>query len=51
MTDPRWCVVQTLPHAESKAAQHLERQGYRTYLDLFGRKVRRVIDDLSVAAA
>ena len=48
MTDLRWYVVQTHPHAESKAA---ERQGYRTYLDLFGRKVRRVIDDLSVAAA
>jgi transcriptional antiterminator RfaH len=30
--DPRWYVVQTQPHAESKAAAHLARQGFDTYL-------------------
>jgi transcriptional antiterminator RfaH len=28
----RWYVVSTQPGAEAKAAQHLERQGYRVYL-------------------
>jgi transcriptional antiterminator RfaH len=27
-----WYVVQTRPHAEAKAASHLERQGFDTYL-------------------
>jgi transcriptional antiterminator RfaH len=30
--DPRWYVVQTQPHAEAKAATHLGRQGFDTYL-------------------
>jgi transcriptional antiterminator RfaH len=30
--DPSWYVVQTHPHAEGKAASHLERQGYSVYL-------------------
>jgi transcriptional antiterminator RfaH len=29
---PSWYVVHTHPHAEAKAAAHLERQGYSTYL-------------------
>jgi transcriptional antiterminator RfaH len=28
----RWYVVQTQPHAESKAQEHLRRQGFTTYL-------------------
>jgi transcriptional antiterminator RfaH len=28
----RWYVVQTKPHAESKAQEHLRRQGFTTYL-------------------
>jgi transcriptional antiterminator RfaH len=28
----RWYVVQTQPHAELRAAQHLQRQGFATYL-------------------
>ena len=28
----RWYVVQTRPHAEAKAAAHLERQGFGIYL-------------------
>jgi transcriptional antiterminator RfaH len=27
-----WYVVQTRPHAEVRAAQHLQRQGFATYL-------------------
>jgi transcriptional antiterminator RfaH len=30
--DPRWYVVQTQPHAEAKAAAHLRRQGFETYV-------------------
>jgi len=36
----RWYVVQTHPHAESKAAAHLVRQGFETYLPRY-RKRRR----------
>jgi transcriptional antiterminator RfaH len=36
----RWYVVQTRPHAEIKAAQNLERQGFATYLPRY-RKRRR----------
>jgi len=31
-SDPRWYVVQTQPHAERKAAAHLDRQGFQSYL-------------------
>jgi len=30
-SQPRWYVVQTQPNAESKAAAHLERQGFATF--------------------
>lgn len=32
MTAARWYVVQTRPHAECKAQEHLRRQGFKTYL-------------------
>lgn len=31
-SNPRWYVVQTQPHAERKAAAHLDRQGFQSYL-------------------
>jgi transcriptional antiterminator RfaH len=42
---PRWYVVQTQPHAEAKAAAHLARQGFATYLPRYlksRRHARRV---------
>ena len=30
--EPHWYVVQTQPHAEAKAAAHLIRQGFETYM-------------------
>jgi transcriptional antiterminator RfaH len=30
--DQSWCVVQTHPHAETKVAAHLQRQGHPVYL-------------------
>jgi transcriptional antiterminator RfaH len=38
--NPRWYVVQTHPHAENKAAQHLGRQGYETYLPRYLKRRR-----------
>ena len=32
MSDARWYVVQTQPHAEGRAQEHLRRQGFTTYL-------------------
>jgi transcriptional antiterminator RfaH len=32
MTGARWYVVQTQPHAEARAQEHLRRQGFTTYL-------------------
>jgi transcriptional antiterminator RfaH len=32
MSDSRWYVVQTQPHAEARADEHLRRQGFTTYL-------------------
>src|SRR5216683_124748 len=32
---PRWYVVQTRPHAESKASAHLRRQGFTIYLPCY----------------
>lgn len=36
----RWHVVETHPHAETKAAMHLRRQGYEIYLPVY-KKTRR----------
>ncbi len=38
--DPSWYVVQTHPHAETKAAAHLERQGYMVYLPRYLKRRR-----------
>lgn len=38
--DPSWYVVQTHPHAEAKAAAHLERQGYSIYLPRYLKRRR-----------
>jgi transcriptional antiterminator RfaH len=40
MTEGRWYVVQTQPHAEARAQEHLRRQGFTTYLPKL-RKSRR----------
>jgi transcriptional antiterminator RfaH len=37
---PAWYVVQTHPHAEAKAASHLERQGYSIYLPRYLKRRR-----------
>jgi transcriptional antiterminator RfaH len=37
---PSWYVVQTQPHAESKAAAQLQRQGFNTYLPRFEKRRR-----------
>ena len=50
MSDPRWYVVQTHPHAENKAVQHLERQGYRTYLPRYLKRRRHARRIETVAA-
>jgi transcriptional antiterminator RfaH len=39
-TDPRWYVVQTQPHAEWRAAQHLARQGFGSYLPRYLKRRR-----------
>ena len=39
-SDLRWYLVQSHPHAEVKASQHLRRQGFETYLPRF-LKLRR----------
>ena len=38
--DRKWYVVQTHPHAEMRAAEHLRRQGFEVYIPRF-RKLRR----------
>jgi transcriptional antiterminator RfaH len=41
MTDgARWYVVQTQPHAEAKASQHLSRQGFDIYLPRYLKRRR-----------
>jgi len=40
MALPAWYVVQTHPHAEAKAASHLERQGYTIYLPRYLKRRR-----------
>ena len=40
IASPRWYVVQTHVHAESKAAAHLVRQGYEVYLPRYLKRRR-----------
>jgi transcriptional antiterminator RfaH len=40
VADSSWFVVQTHPHAEAKAAAHLERQGYSVYLPRYLKRRR-----------
>jgi transcriptional antiterminator RfaH len=48
--DPSWYVVQTHPHAETRAAAHLERQGYSVYLPRY-RKRRRHARRIEIVSA
>jgi transcriptional antiterminator RfaH len=51
MTDgTRWYVVQTHPHAEAKAAAHLGRQGFNTYLPRYLKRRRHARRIETVAA-
>jgi len=53
MTGPagsRWYVVQTQPHAEAKAAVHLARQGFATYLPHYLKRRRHARRTETVAA-
>jgi transcriptional antiterminator RfaH len=45
----RWYVVQTRPHAENKAASHLTRQGFTTYMPRYLKRRRhaRKVDTVS----
>lgn len=47
---PRWYVVQTHPHSESKAGWHLGRQGFDTYLPRYGKRRRHARRVETVAA-
>lgn len=47
---PRWYVVQTHPHAESKASANLVRQGYDVYLPRYLRRRRHARRIETVAA-
>jgi transcriptional antiterminator RfaH len=40
MTDPRWFVAHTQPHAESKAMAHLNRQGFEIYFPRYLKRRR-----------
>jgi transcriptional antiterminator RfaH len=46
----QWYVVQTHPHAEAKAARHLQRQWFETYLPRYLKKRRHARRVESVAA-
>lgn len=46
----RWYVVQTRPHAEAKAKDHLERQGFPTYLPRYLKRRRHARRVDTVAA-
>jgi transcriptional antiterminator RfaH len=46
----RWYVVQTRPHAERKAAEHLVRQGFEAYLPRFLKRRRHARRVEKVAA-
>jgi transcriptional antiterminator RfaH len=41
MTTAQWYVVQTRPHDESKAQEHLHRQGFTTYFPKLIKSCRR----------
>lgn len=49
-TSGRWFVVQTQAHSEIKASQHLERQGFETYLPRYLKRRRhaRKVDTVAV---
>jgi transcriptional antiterminator RfaH len=47
---PRWYVAQTHPHAEAKAAVHLDRQGFRIYLPRYLKRRRHARRIDTVAA-
>lgn len=47
---PRWYVVQTQPHSESKAVWHLGRQGFETYLPRYEKRRRHARRIETVAA-
>jgi len=47
---PRWYVAQTQPRAEAKAATHLARQGFHTYLPRFLKRRRHARRVDTVAA-
>ena len=49
MSDARWYVVQTQPHAEARAQEHLRRQGFTTYLPklLLSRRHARKTEQVS----
>ena len=46
----RWYVVQTRPHAETKAVEHLNRQGFETYLPRYLKRRRHARRVETVAA-
>jgi len=50
MPDSRWYVVQTHVHAETKAAAHLQRQGYAIYLPRYLKRRRHARRIDTVAA-
>jgi transcriptional antiterminator RfaH len=47
---PRWYVVQTQPHCETKAVWHLGRQGFGTYLPRYEKRRRHARRIETVAA-
>jgi transcription elongation factor/antiterminator RfaH len=48
--DMRWYVVQAQPGAESRAAQHLERQGYPTFYPRYRKTIRHARERISTMA-
>jgi transcriptional antiterminator RfaH len=51
MSQPLWYVVQTQPHAERKAAWHLARQGFKTYLPRYLKRRRHARRTENIGAA
>lgn len=49
MSSTRWYVVQTQPHAEAKANEHLRRQGFVTYLPRMRKQCRHARKTESVS--